>query len=236
MSEYGAKKDLLKDLLVYENSIGEALMSLEEYTAQMPEAQKLIYIAAGETAQRAASLPQAEQVLDAGYGILYMTNDVDDFVIRLLDTYNDKKFCNISVDDLGLESDSDKSETEQKTEENKELLTFVKDTLGDEVTDVRLSHKLKSHPVCLTTEGEITLEMEKYFNSLPGSEGAAMKARKVLELNGGHAAFEALQKAYAEDQEKAAKLSKILLAQAKLIAGIPLEDPSAYAELVCGLF
>ena len=121
-------------------------------------------------------------------------------------------------------------------EENKDLLAFIKETLDGEVTDVRLSHKLKSHPVCLTTEGEITLEVEKYFRSLPGANTENLKAQKVLELNGEHPAFAALQKAFAEDKDRAAKLSKILLAQAKLIADIPLDDPSAYAELVCGLF
>lgn len=236
VNDFGMKKDQLKDLLVYENSFGPELMSLQEYTDKMPESQKVIYYASAESAQRAASLPQTEQVRDAGFGILYMTDEADDFVLRILDGYNEKKFCNVSVDDLGLETDLQKADTEKQAEENKELLAFVKEQLGDAVEDVRLSHKLKTHPVCLTTEGEITLEVEKYFQSLPGTEGQNVKARKILELNGGHPAFAALQKAYAEDQEKAGKLAKILLAQAKLIADIPLNDPSAYTELVCGLF
>ena len=173
---------------------------------------------------------------DAGYGLLYMTDDVDEFVVQILGSYQEKKFCNVSADDLGLETDLQKADTERKAEENKDLLAFVKETLDGEVTDVRLSHKLKSHPVCLTTEGEITLEVEKYFRSLPGANTENLKAQKVLELNGEHPAFAALQKAFAEDKDRAAKLSKILLAQAKLIADIPLDDPSAYAELVCGLF
>ena len=236
VNDYGMKKDLLKDLLVYENSFGDALMSLDEYTGKMPESQKVIYYAAAESAARAAALPQTEQVRDAGFGILYMTDEADDFVVRMLDGYNDKKFCNVSADDLGLETDLEKADTEKKAEENKELLAFVKETLGDEVEDVRLSHKLKSHPVCLTTEGEITLEVEKYFKSLPGANTENLKAKKVLELNGSHAAFAALQAAFAADRERAEKLSKILLAQAKLIADIPLNNPAAYAELVCGLF
>ena len=190
-----------------------------------------------DTLSRAAALPQTETVRDAGFGILYMTDEADDFVVRMLDGYNEKKFCNVSTDDLGLETDLEKADTEKKAEENKELLDFVKETLGGEVEAVRLSHKLKSHPVFLSTEGEITLETEKYFNSLPGMNMENMKAKKVLELNGSHAAFAALQNAFAnEDKERAASLSKILLAQAKLIAGLPLDDPSAYAELVCGLF
>ena len=236
VNDYGMKKELLKDLLVYENSFGAELISLDEYTKKMPESQKVIYYAAAENAQRAAALPQTEQVRDAGFGILYMTDDADDFVLRILDGYNDKKFCNVSVDDLGLETDLEKADTEKKAEENRELLDFVKETLKDQVEDVRLSHKLKTHPVCLTTEGEITLEVEKYFSSLPGANTENLKAKKVLELNGGHPAFTALQSAFADDKEKAAKYAKILLAQAKLIADIPLDDPSAYAELVCGLF
>ena len=236
VSDYGMKKDLLKDLLVYENSFGDGLMSLDEYTKKMPDSQKMIYYAAAENAKRAAALPQTEQVRDAGFGILYMTDDADDFVLRLLDGYNDKKFCNVSADDLGLETDLEKADTEKKAEENKDLLDFVKETLAGEVTDVRLSHKLKTHPVCLTTEGEITLEVEKYFESLPGAETENLKAKKVLELNGSHPAFAALQKAYGEDSERAKRLAKILLAQAKLIAGLSLDDPAGYAELVCQLF
>ena len=236
VSDYGMKKDQLKDLLVYRNSFGEELMSLDEYTEKMPEAQKMIYYAAAETVQRAAALPQTEQVRDAGFGLIYMTDDVDEFVVQVLDEYNGKKFCNVSSDDLELETDLEKADTERKQEENKELLDFLKESLSDEVVAVRLSHKLKTAPVCLTTEGEITLEVEKYFRSLPGANTDNLKAQKVLELNGEHAAFAALQSAYTENKEKAAKLAKILLAQAKLIADIPLEDPSAYAELVCGLF
>ena len=234
--DYGMKKELLKDLLVYENSFEDGLLSLEEYTAKMPESQKVIYYAAAESIQRAAALPQTEQVRDAGFGILYMTDDIDDFVVRILDSYNGKKFCNVSVDDLGLETDLEKADTEQKAEENKELLEFVRETLSGQVEDVRLSHKLKSYPVCLTTEGDITLEAEKYFKSLPGEQYEDLKAKKVLEINGSHAAFAALQKAFLDDRDRAGSLAKILLAQAKLIADIPLDDPVSYTDLVCGLF
>ena len=236
VGDYGMKKDFLEDLLVFPNSFGDGLMSLKEYKDQMPESQKVIYYAAADTRERAAALPQTEQVRDAGFGLFYMTDDVDEFVVQILGSYQEKKFCNVSADDLQLETDLQKADTERKAEENKDLLAFVKETLGDEVTDVRLSHKLKSHPVCLTTEGEITLEVEKYFRSLPGANTQNLKAQKVLELNGEHPAFAALQKAFAEDRDRAASLSRILLAQAKLIADIPLDDPSAYAELVCGLF
>ena len=236
VSDYGMKKDFLQDLLVFPNSFGDALMSLKEYKEKMPESQKAIYYAAADSVERAAALPQTEQVRDAGFGLLYMTDDVDEFVVQILGSYDEKRFCNVSADDLGLETDLEKADTEKKTEENRELLDFMKETLGDEVVDVRLSHKLKSHPVCLTTDGEITLEVEKYFRSLPGANTQNLKAQKVLELNGSHPAFAALQSAFAADKDKAARLTKILLAQAKLIADIPLDDPADYTELVCGLF
>ena len=237
VSDYGAKKEQLKDLVVYANSFGDELMSLDEYAEKMPEAQKMIYYAAAENARRAAALPQTEQVRDAGFGLLYMTDDVDEFVVQLLGEYKEKKFCNVSSDDLGLETDLEKADTERMADENKELLDYMKEALGDEVVAVRLSHKLKSAPVCLTTEGEITLEVEKYFRSLPGANTENLKAQKVLELNGGHAAFAAVQKAFADgDKDRAASLAKILLAQAKLIADIPLDNPGDYAELVCSLF
>ncbi len=236
VADYGMKKDQLKDLLAFESSCGEGYIALSEYAKKMPESQKYIYYAAADNAQRAAGLPQAEQVLDAGFALLYMTHDVDEFVVQILGEYEGKRFCNISCDDLGLETDAQKEDTQRKEEENKELLDFVKENLDGAVSSVKLSHKLKSHPVCLSTEGEITIEMEKYFRSLPVAQGTPVSATKILELNGEHKAFDALQKAYAEDKEKAAVLSKVLLAQAQLIAGLPLEDPAKYAELVCTLF
>ena len=237
VADYGMKKEQLKDLMVFANSCGDELMSLEEYANQMPEAQKMIYYAAADSVRRAAGLPQTEQVRDAGFSLLYMTDDVDEFVVQILGDYNGKSFCNVSADELGLETELEKADTQRKDEENRELLDFMKESLGDELVSVRLSHKLKSYPVCLTTEGEITLEVERYFRSLPGANAENIKAQKVLEINGDHSAFAALQKAFADgDRERTAALAKILLAQAKLIADIPLDDPSAYAELVCGLF
>ena len=236
VADYGMKKDELKDLLAYECSCAEGYISLAEYAKKMPESQKYIYYAAAGDAGLAAKLPQAEQVLDAGFSVLYMTQDVDEFVVQILGEYEGKKFCNVSCDDLGLETESQKADTDKKEEESRELLDFVKQQLGGEVENVKLSHKLKSHPVCLSTEGEITLEVEKYFNSLPMTQGEPVKAKKILELNGGHKAFEALEKAYESDREKAAVMAKVLYAQARLIAGLPLEDPAEYAEMVCKLF
>ncbi len=235
VSDYGVHKDMLSDLLLYYSSLNEKLVSLEEYVSSMPGSQQYIYYARGESIARIDSLPQTEIVKEKGYGILYLTDDVDEFVVNILGKYMEKEFKNINDKDLGLESEEEKQEAEKKEEENKELLDFVRDSVGEEVEFVRLSHKLKSHPVCLTSEGEVTLEMEKYFRSLPGEKENAIKARRVLELNGEHHAFEALKKAYGEDREKAAKLSKILYTQALLIADMPIENAVEYAQLVTEL-
>ena len=235
VSDYGVHKDMLTDLLLYYSSLTGGMVSLEEYVSAMPESQQYIYYARGESIAKIDSLPQSETVKEKGYGILYLTDDVDEFVVNILGTFMDKEFKNINDKDLGLASEEEKQEAEKKEEENKELLDFVKDSLGGEVEFVRLSGKLKSHPVCLTSEGEITLEMEKYFKSLPGEKENAIKARRVLELNGEHRAFEALKKAFETDKDKAAKLSKILYTQALLIADMPIDNAVEFAQLVSEL-
>jgi molecular chaperone HtpG len=237
VGDYGMHKEQLKDLLMFHSVNQDKLISLKEYVDAMPEGQTKIYYACAETVKRAAALPQTETVKAAGYDMLCLTDSVDEFVMQMLHDYSEKEFCNITSDDLGLETDEEKQDTEKKEEEARELLDFVKESLPGLVETVRLSHKLKTQPVFLTTEGEVTLEMEKYFQNLPGvPEANNVKAKRVLELNGDHAAFAALQKAYNEDKPKAARLAMILYAQAELIAGIPLDDPAAYTELVCELF
>ena len=237
VGDFGRNKDTLQDLLLFYSANEEKLITLKEYLDAMPEGQEKIYFACAETTRRAAALPQAEAVKAAGYDMLCLTDSVDDFVMQILGQYGEKSFCNVTSDDLGLESEAEKESTEKKAEEYKELLTFVKDSLPGLVADVRLSHKLMSQPVFLTTEGEITLEMEKYFQNLPGvPETENVKAQRVLELNADHEAFKALEAAYQTDREKAARLAMVLLAQAELIAGLPLDNPAAYTELVCSLF
>ena len=237
VGQYGMHKDQLKDLLLFYSVREEKLISLKEYADAMGAEQKKIYYACAETNKRAAALPQAETVKAAGFDMLCLTDSVDEFVMQMLGTYAEKEFCNVTNDDLGLESEDEKKQAEEKAEASKELLDFVKESLGGAVETVRISHKLKSQPVFLTTDGEVTLEMEKYFQSLPGvPEAERIKAKRVLELNGTHPAFAALEKAYAEDKPRAARLAMVLLAQAQLIAGLPLDDPAAYTELVCGLF
>lgn len=235
VSDYGVHKDMLSELLLYHSSLTNSLVSLDEYISSMPESQKYIYFARGESIAKIEALPQAETVKEKGYGILYLTDDVDEFVVNILGAYKEKEFKNINDKDLGLESEEEIKEAEKIEEENKELLDFVKESLAGEVESVRISHKLKSHPVCLAAEGEVTLEMEKYFKSLPGEAENSIKARRVLELNGEHHAFESLKEAYANDKEKATKLAKILYTEALLIADMPVENAVEFAQLVSEL-
>ncbi|PWL50684.1 MAG: molecular chaperone HtpG [Clostridiales bacterium] len=233
VSDFGAHRELLSDLLMFATAKSDKLVTLEEYCNAMPEEQKYIYYACGENIAKVSALPQIERLRAKDFDVLYMTDEVDEFVVEILGQVNDKQFKNVSRDDLELETEEEKKETEQKNEDNKALLDFVKETLGGEVSAVRISHKLVSHPVCLTSEGSVTLEMEKYFASIPGEN--KVKAQRVLELNGDHAVFAQLKNAFEADRELAAKYAKILYSQALLIAGFPLEDPAGYSELVCGL-
>ena len=234
-NEYGIHKELLSDLIMFFSSTEKKLVSLNEYVSRMPEEQKYIYYACGESVSKLDTLPQTELIRDKGYEILYMTDSVDEFVVRMLGKFDDKGFKSVNDKDLGIETDEEKKETEKKAEESRELLDFVKESLGGKVKDVRISSKLKSHPVCLTTDGEITLEMEKYFKSLPGSEMGGIQAERVLELNPEHPAFKALEKAFETDKEKAGKYAEILYTQSLLIAGMDIENPAEYADLVCSL-
>jgi molecular chaperone HtpG len=234
VANFGAKREELRDLILFHSSLGEEAITLKAYAAAMPEGQKFIYYAAAESVARAAALPQTELLREKGYHILYLDEPVDEFVIELLGEHEGKRFCNVSSDDLGLETEAEKSAAAQQETESREVLDFVKSTLGDKVVSVRLSHRLKSYPVCLATEGEITLEMEKYFRKMPGAADAPM-ARRVLELNGSHHAFEALKAAFETDRDKAAKIARILYAQALLAADLPLDDTAEYTELVCSM-
>lgn len=236
VNDFGLHKDLLSDLLMFYSSTEEKLVSLAEYVSRMPEDQKFIYFASGETIAKIDQLPQTELVKEKGYEILYMTDSVDDFVVQMLMNYEEKQFKSVNDNDLGLETEEEKKDVEKSAEENKDLLEFVKESLSGKVANVRISNKLKSHPVCLTTEGPITLEMEKYFQSMPGgAEMGQMKAERVLEINPNHKVMEALKNAFENDKEKAEKYAKILYSQSILIAGLDIENPAEYADLVCEL-
>jgi molecular chaperone HtpG len=235
LNGYGVNRELLSDLIMFYSSGAEKLVSIADYVKNMKEDQKYIYYACGESAAKLDKLPQAESVREKGFEILYLTDDVDEFVVRTLGQFEGKDFRSVNDEDLGLESEEEKKETERQETEYKDVLDFVKESLGGKIAAAKLSHKLKSHPVCLTTQGSITLEMERYFAALQNEAAENMKAERVLELNAGHQVFDALKEAYAKDKEKAAKYAQLLYGQAQLIAGVSLEDPAHFAELISGL-
>lgn len=236
VEDYGRNREFLQDLLMFTSSEKDELISLDQYVDAMPEGQSNIYYVTGESVQQAKNMPQTEQVRDKGYDILVLTEDVDEFVMKTLAEYREKRMCNVTSDDLGLETEEEKKDAEQKEEEYKDLLDFAKEALDGKVSSVRISHKLKNHAVLLTSEGHITLEMEKYFAEMSGSEDEKMKAQRVLELNASHPAFKALDDAFLNDKEKAKDLIKIMYAQASIMAGLPLDDAVGYSDLVFKLF
>ena len=235
-ADYGAHKDLLQDLLLFYSSSEKKLVTLKEYVSRMKEDQKYIYYACGETVERIDLLPQTEALKEKGYEILYLTDNVDEFALRIMMKYDDKEFRSVSADDLGLETEEEKKAVEKQVEENKELLAFLRDSLDGKVKAVILSQKLKSHPVCLSTEGAIYMEMEKVLNSMPMPEGEKVQAQRVLEINANHPIFTKLTKLYADgDKDRAAKYAKLLYNQALLIEGVSIEDPLAFSNDICDL-
>ena len=233
VSDYGAHKDLLQDLLLFYSHKQGKLVSLKEYVDAMAEGQEKIYYAPGENKERLSKLPQVETLTKKGYDVLLFTEDVDEFVPQTLMTYMEKPFCNVSTEDLGLQTEEEKKQAEEKAEEMKGLLTFVKETLGDQVKEVKLSSELGSHPVCMTPAEGMSFEMEKYMKR--ANPEFAFPVGRVLELNPEHEAVQAMQKAMTEDPEKAKDYAKLLCYQAQLMAELPLDDPYAYTELVCRL-
>lgn len=235
---FGEKKKLLQDLLLFYSSTEKKLTTLEKYVTRMKEEQKFIYYAVGETNERIESLPQIEAVKEKGYEILYLTEDVDEFCVKAMTDYNEKPFKSVSESDLGLETEEEKKQTEEKvkeqTEENKDLFTEMTDALNGEIKSVRISTKLKTHPVCISTDGQISLEMEKLINAMPNDQ--KIKAEKVLEINPSHPIFETLKKLHADgDKDKIAKYAKMLYGQALMIEGMPIADPVEFSNLICEL-
>ena len=230
VNEYGRHKDLLQDLLLFYSSTEKKPVTLDEYVSRMKEDQKYIYYAAGETVDKIDKLPQTEGLRDAGTEILYFTEEVDEFCAQTLRTYKEKEFR--SVLDQEIEEGAEKK-AEEEAEAHKSAFEFVKEALGDKVKEVKASARLKSHPVCLTAGEGLSFEMEKYFQAV--QPDASIKADRILELNVEHPAFQALESAVEADPEKARKYASLLYSQALLIAGLPLEDPSGYTDLVCEL-
>ena len=235
-SSFGAERDKLQDLLLFTRASDSKLCTLKEYRDAMPETQKYIYYAAGESAQKLALLPQAETVRDKGYDILYLTDDVDEFLMQILHAYDEKEFRSISSDDLGLESDEEKKEITEKAEANKDLFAAMQKALDGKVSEVVLSSKLKSHPVCLSSKGAFTIEMEKVIDAMPNVQQNAPKAQRVLEINGSHPVFNSLTAAFAAgDTKKVENYAKLLYDQALLIEGLSVEDPVAFSNAICEL-
>lgn len=232
-SNYGMDKEVLQDLLMFYSSTHKKMVTLDEYVDAMKEDQKYIYYAAGETNERLDKLPQTELLTDKGYEILYFTDEVDEFAIKMIMSYKEKEFKSASSKDLGLDMEEENKKTDEIKEENKDLFTFMKEALEGSVTDVRPSVRLKNHPVCLSADGELSIEMEKILSAMPNSQDA--KAEKVLELNINHEIFESLKNAYENDQDKLKVYTNLLYNQALLIEGLSISDPVEFTNNICKL-
>ena len=230
-SDFGSNKDVLQDLLMFYSSKEKKMVTLGEYVSRMPEDQKYIYYASGESYERIEKLPQTELVSDKGYEILYFTEDIDEFAIKMIMTYKEKEFKSVSSGDLGIEADENQHTTDEEENENKELFEHMKNILANKVMDVRVSKRLKTHPVCLSTEGEVTIEMEKILSAMPDNQN--VKADKVLEINPNHDVFQSLKDAYEKDKEKLALYTNLLYNQALLIEGLPINDPVEFTNDIC---
>ena len=230
---YGMDKDKLKDLLMFYSSTDKKLTTLKEYVSRMKEDQKDIYYACGETLDKIDMLPQVEKVKEKGYEILYLTENIDEFVVQSLMNYDEKKFTNICTNELDLDTEEEKEKLKKENEENKEMFDAMKEAIKDEVQLVRFTHRLKNHPVCLTSEGAISLEMEKVINAMPTDQN--VKAQKVLEINEEHPIANKLKELYKEDKEKLKDYTKILYSQARLIEGMSVENPTEISNLICDI-
>lgn len=230
-NNYGADRDKLKDLIMFYSSKKDKLITLKEYVENMPEGQEKIYYAAGSSISKIDALPQVEQVKDKEYDILYLTDYVDEFCVTAIQEYEGKKFANVESEDLGLESDEEKEEVKKVNEESKDLLSAMLEEIGDEVKEVKFSKKLKSHPVCLTSKGDVSIEMQKVFDAMPNDLG--IKAEMVLEINEKHPIAKKLKDLYEKDKEEFNKYTKILYSEARIIAGLPLDNPTEISTLIC---
>ncbi|MBQ5330288.1 MAG: molecular chaperone HtpG [Oscillospiraceae bacterium] len=230
---YGRDKDAVEDLIMFVSSAEKKLVTLDEYVSRMKEDQKYIYYCAGETVEKIESLPATELLRDKGYEILYLTDNVDEFAVKVLMRHGGKEFRSVTEGDLGIDSEEQKEETKKLTEDNKGLLELMKEALGDKIKEAKISDRLKSHPVCLSSAGQITLEMEKVLNQNPQNE--RVKADKVLEINPNHRIFEIMKSLYDTDKEKFKDYTSILYDEALLIEGLPIDDPVGFANRICSI-
>lgn len=232
---YGAANETLKDLIMFRSSFEGKNVTLKEYVSRMKEGQENIYYACGQSVDRIEMLPQLEKIKDKGYEVLYCTQDVDEFALKVMINYDGKTFKSISDADIDLDTEEEKEEAKKLDEENKDMFTFMQEAVADKVKVVRLSKKLKSHPVCLSSDGNITIEMEKVLNSMPQNEGQQVKAEKALEINPNHPIFEKLRSLYDTDKDTLKEYTKLLYDQALLIEGLSIDNPVEFANLVCNL-
>ena len=228
---YGVNKDTLKDLIMFYSSTEKKLVTLKEYVSRMKEKQEKIYYACGETVDKIDLLPQVEAVKDKGIEILYLTEYVDEFALQVLMEYDKKQFVNISSENMDLETEEEKEELKKNNEDNKEMFSIMKETLKDQVKDIRFTKRLKNHPVCLTSEGQVSIEMEKVINAMPTDE--KVKAKTILEINEKHPIVDKLKNLYNTDKEELKKYTKILYSQARLIEGLPIDNPTEISNLIC---
>ncbi|MBO5138199.1 MAG: molecular chaperone HtpG [Bacilli bacterium] len=231
-NSYGMKRDDLQDLLLFYSSKEKKLVTLKEYVSRIGDSDK-IYYAAGDSIDKVDMLPQVEKVKEKGYEILYFTDYIDEFVIQMMPDYDGKKFVNVSTGNLDLDSEDEKKKLEEENKEYKDMFTLMSDDLGDSVSSVRFTHRLKNHPVCLTTKGNVTLEMEKVINAMPTDE--KVKAEVIMEINSDHDISKKLKTLYKEDKEELKKYTKILYAQARLIEGLPIENPTELSNIMCDI-
>ena len=229
-NNYGADKDKLKDLVMFYSSKHERLVTLKEYVDNMPEGQDKIYYASGASIEKINALPQVEQVKDKDYDILYLTDYVDEFCVTAISEYEEKKFANVSDGSLDLETEEEKAENKKVNEDNSDLLKAMNDEIKD-VNEVKFSNKLKSHPVCLTTKGDVSIEMQKVFDAMPNDMG--IKAQTILEINEKHPIAEKLKDLYENDKEEFKKYTQILYSEARMIAGLPIDNPTEISRLIC---
>ena len=230
-NNFGQDKDKLKDLVMFYSSKKEKLITLSEYVEGMKEGQDKIYYAAGASISKIDALPQVEQVKDKDFDILYLTDYVDEFCVTAIGEYDSKKFANVESGDLGLETEEEKEEVKKVNEESKDLLSAMLEEIGEDVVEVKFSKKLKSHPVCLTTKGDVSIEMQKVFDAMPNDLG--IKAQMVLEINEKHPISDKLKDLFENDKEEFNKYTKILYSEARIIAGLPLENPTEISTLIC---
>lgn len=230
---YGRDRDAVVDLLMFTSSAEKKLTTLDEYVSRMKEDQKYIYYAAGDSVSKIEALPQTELLRDKGYEILYLTDNVDEFAVKVLMRHNDKEFRSVSEGDLGIDTEEQKEETKKLAEDNKDMLSLIKESLDGKIMEAKISDKLKSHPVCISSAGQISLEMERILNQNPQNE--KVRSEKVLELNPNHKIFATMQKLFTEDKDKFKDYASILYDQALLIEGLPIEDPVEFANKICSL-